>query len=59
MKILRISALEVPDLLNIYPQTWSGVEVVRSKFFDAGFDLTLPIESYKGINSFYYLFIQE
>ena len=59
MKILKISALEVPELVNTFPMTVHDLEMVRSRLEAAGFDMNRGVESYKGINNFYYLFIQE
>ena len=59
MKILKISALDLPDLVSIYPQSAEGVKIVRDKLKEMKFDLSRSYEVYRGINNSSYLFIQE
>ena len=58
MKILKINGMDIPDLLNKISKL-ETVEKVRIRLKDAGFDLEKGIATYKGINSFDYLFLQE
>lgn len=58
-KMVKISALEIPEVGVSFPPSAVATQAVREALKQAGFDLDKPIETYRGINSFYYLFLQE